>query len=146
MGVLRGMSLAQLRGEQGLCYEDTTCLARSFGGDLWIGTSRGAIRKTDDEYHYFGAQRWLPGDYVRDIAVGDRFVSAEATLTAAEIKAFAAQFDPQPFHLDEAAAAASFFGGLAASGWHTAALTMRLLVECMPIARAAPLERSNERP
>ncbi len=72
--------------------------------------------------------------YLEDIAVGQRFVSGEATLTADAIKAFAAEFDPQPFHLDEAAAAASFFGGLAASGWHTAALTMRLLVECMPIA------------
>ncbi len=50
-------------------------------------------------------------------------------MDAAAIKAFATQFDPQPFHLDEGAAGASFFGGLAASGWHTAALTMRLLVE-----------------
>jgi acyl dehydratase len=50
-------------------------------------------------------------------------------VTAETIKAFAAEFDPQPFHLDEAAAAASLFGGLAASGWHTAALTMRLLVD-----------------
>ena len=48
---------------------------------------------------------------------------------AAAIKAFAGQFDPQPFHLDEDAARCSLFGGLAASGWHTAALTMRLLVE-----------------
>lgn len=72
--------------------------------------------------------------YLEDIEVGRRFVSREAAITAEEIKAFAAQFDPQPFHLDEAAAAASFFGGLAASGWHTAALTMRLLVECMPVA------------
>jgi acyl dehydratase len=47
---------------------------------------------------------------------------------AAAIKAFAAQFDPQPFHLDEQAARESFFGGLVASGWHTAAITMRLLV------------------
>ena len=72
--------------------------------------------------------------YLEDIEVDQRFVSAEATITAEEIKAFAAQFDPQPFHLDEAAAEASFFGGLAASGWHTASLTMRLLVECMPLA------------
>jgi hypothetical protein len=46
-----------------------------------------------------------------------------------EIIAFAAQFDPQPFHLDEEAARKSVFGGLVASGWHTAALTMRLVVE-----------------
>jgi len=48
---------------------------------------------------------------------------------AARIKSFAAEFDPQPFHLDEQAARASIFGGLAASGWHTAAMTMRLLVQ-----------------
>jgi acyl dehydratase len=48
---------------------------------------------------------------------------------AERIKSFAREFDPQPFHLDESAARASFFGGLAASGWHTAALTMRLLVD-----------------
>jgi len=74
LAVLRGMALTALRGPDGLPYEDATCLAEGFDGDLWIGTSRGAIRKTDDEYHYFGAHRWLPGDYVRDIAVGDRAV------------------------------------------------------------------------
>jgi acyl dehydratase len=61
--------------------------------------------------------------------VGQRFVSGEATVTVADIKAFAAQYDPQPFHLDEAAAAGSPFGGLAASGWHTMGITMRLLVQ-----------------
>jgi len=71
VGVLRGMALTSLRGPDGLPYEDTTCLAAGFDGDVWIGTSRGAIRKTENEYHYFGAQHWLPGDYVRDIAVGD---------------------------------------------------------------------------
>jgi acyl dehydratase len=50
-------------------------------------------------------------------------------IDAEQIKVFATEFDPQPFHLDEAAAQASIFRGLAASGWHTAALTMRLLVE-----------------
>jgi acyl dehydratase len=69
------------------------------------------------------------GLYLEDLHEGQRFVSAGREVTAAEIKAFAAEFDPQPFHLDETAAAASLFGGLAASGWHTAALTMRLLVE-----------------
>ncbi len=67
--------------------------------------------------------------YLEDLHEGQRFVSASRAVTAEEIKAFAAQFDPQPFHLDEAAGASSFFGGLVASGWHTAALTMRLLVE-----------------
>lgn len=69
VAVLRGMALTVLQGEDGLPYEDTTCLARGFDGDLWIGTTRGAIRKTGDEYHYFGAGRWLPGDYVHDITV-----------------------------------------------------------------------------
>jgi acyl dehydratase len=51
------------------------------------------------------------------------------SVDADSIKAFARQFDPQPFHLDEATAARTFFGGLAASGWHTAAITMKLLVK-----------------
>jgi acyl dehydratase len=72
--------------------------------------------------------------YLEDLFVGQRFESEPRTLDAAEIKAFAAQFDPQPFHLDEEAAKASLFGGLAASGWHTAALTMRMLVESVPLA------------
>lgn len=66
--------------------------------------------------------------YLDDLRVGQQFTSASVTVSEDEIKAFAAQFDPQPFHLEEAAAQASLFGGLAASGWHTAALTMRLLV------------------
>ena len=57
------------------------------------------------------------------------------TVIAAEIKSFAVAFDPQPFHLDEAAAEATLFHGFAASGWHTAALTMRMLTAGgMPIA------------
>ena len=60
--------------------------------------------------------------------MGQRFTSAEYRVEEDRIKAFAAEFDPQPFHLDGAAARASIFGGLAASGWHTAAITMRLLV------------------
>ena len=67
--------------------------------------------------------------YLDDIQVGQRFTSGSITVEAAEIKAFARDFDPQPFHLDEAQAKATLFGGLAASGWHTAALTMRLLVD-----------------
>lgn len=66
--------------------------------------------------------------YLEDLTVGQSFTNGPVELTAADIKAFARQFDPQPFHLDEAAAEASLFGALAASGWHTAALTMRLLV------------------
>jgi len=67
--------------------------------------------------------------YFEDLAVGQTFGSGRLRVDEEQIKAFAAAFDPQPFHLDEAAARASLFGGLAASGWHTAALTMRLLVE-----------------
>ena len=64
-----------------------------------------------------------------DLKVGQRFRSGTHVVTPEEIKRYAAEFDPQPFHLDEAAGAASFFGGLAASGWHTAGITMRLLVD-----------------
>ena len=67
--------------------------------------------------------------YLEDFSVGQKFATGSITVNAAEIKAFASQFDPQPFHLDEQAAATSFFGGLVASGWHTAALTMRLIVD-----------------
>jgi acyl dehydratase len=73
--------------------------------------------------------------YFEDFVVGQIYRTNALTVDAAAIKAFAASFDPQPFHLDEAKAANTFFGGLAASGWHTAALTMRLLVtEGAPIA------------
>jgi len=67
--------------------------------------------------------------YFEDFAVGQKFASTtRRRVEAAEIKAFAASYDPQPFHLDEEAARGSVFAGLAASGWHTAALTMSLLV------------------
>lgn len=67
--------------------------------------------------------------FLEDLRVGQRFSSGFHTIDEAQIKAFAAQFDPQPFHLDGEAAKATLFGGLAASGWHTAAITMKLLVE-----------------
>lgn len=67
--------------------------------------------------------------YLDDFTVGQTFGSGTLRVDADRIKAFAAEFDPQPFHLDEAAAQGSVFRGLAASGWHTAALTMRLLVQ-----------------
>jgi acyl dehydratase len=66
--------------------------------------------------------------YLEDLAVGHGFSGGPVLLTAEDIKAFAREFDPQEFHLDEAAADASLFQGLSASGWHTAALTMRMLV------------------
>ncbi len=67
--------------------------------------------------------------YLDDFVVGQVFRSGRVRVTEADIKAFAAQYDPQPFHLDDAAARQSLFGGLAASGWHTMAVTMRLLVD-----------------
>ena len=68
------------------------------------------------------------GRYLDDFAVGQTFGSGRLRIDKEQIFAFAAEFDPQPFHLDEAAARHSIFGGLAASGWHTAAVTMRLLL------------------
>jgi acyl dehydratase len=67
--------------------------------------------------------------YLEDYAVGQTFGSGRLRIDAERIKAFAAEFDPQPFHLNEALAGGTVFRGLAASGWHTAALTMRLLVQ-----------------
>jgi acyl dehydratase len=67
--------------------------------------------------------------YLEDLEAGQRFTSARIRIDAEGIKRFAAEFDPQPFHLDERAAADSILRGLAASGWHTAAITMKLLVE-----------------
>ena len=67
--------------------------------------------------------------YLEDLSVGQTFRSAAASVDAGPMRAFAAEFDPQPFHLDEAAGRSSLFGGLVASGWHTAALTMRLMVQ-----------------
>lgn len=66
--------------------------------------------------------------HLDDLSVGQRFTSAARRLGAEEIKQFAAAYDPQPFHLDEEAALRTPFGALAASGWHTASVTMRLLV------------------
>jgi acyl dehydratase len=67
--------------------------------------------------------------YLEDFAVGQTFGSGRVRVDKERIKRFAAEFDPQPFHLDEDAARDTIFRGLAASGWHTAALTMRLVVE-----------------
>jgi acyl dehydratase len=68
--------------------------------------------------------------FFEDFTVGRRFGSfAEIVVSAERIKTFAVEFDPQPFHLDDAAGPDTFFGGLVASGWHTAAVAMRLLVD-----------------
>lgn len=68
--------------------------------------------------------------FLEDLVPGQRFAGRSCIrLDEHSVKAFASEFDPQPFHLDEAAASSSIFRGLAASGWHTAAITMRLLVD-----------------
>ena len=74
VAVLSGTALTKLSGNEGLPYEDTTCLARGFAGDLWIGTTTGAVRKVGDEFHFFGASHWLPGDHVNDIAVSNQTI------------------------------------------------------------------------
>ena len=76
-----------------------------------------------------------PVHYLDDMQVGQRFISSTHLLDEAQIIAFAKQFDPQPFHTDPEAAKSTFFEGLVASGWHTAAITMKLMVETgLPIA------------
>jgi acyl dehydratase len=71
---------------------------------------------------------------LEDLVIGQRFESRTQLVDGEAIKAFAREFDPQPFHLDGEAAKETLFGGLAASGWHTAALSMRLIVESVPLA------------
>jgi acyl dehydratase len=73
--------------------------------------------------------------FLDDLHVGQRFVSSTHLIDEAQIKTYARQFDPQPFHLDNVAAENTLFAGLAASGWHTASITMRLLVDSgLPLA------------
>ncbi|MGB3797000.1 MAG: MaoC family dehydratase [Alteraurantiacibacter sp.] len=72
--------------------------------------------------------------YLDDLHIGQIFESGDYVLEAEQIISFAKEYDPQPFHVDPDEAEDSFFGGLAASGWHTAAITMRLVVESVPLA------------
>ncbi len=72
--------------------------------------------------------------FLEDLTVGQCFVSAARSVSAEEIMEFAARYDPQPFHLDDAAATGTLFAGLAASGWHTAAMTMRMVIDSVPVA------------
>jgi acyl dehydratase len=71
----------------------------------------------------------VPKRYLEDLAPGQRYRTASRTVDLAQIQAFAREFDPQPFHLDPEAAKHTVFGELVASGWHTMAITMRLIVE-----------------
>jgi len=75
-----------------------------------------------------------PKLYLEDIKIGHAFTSAMHPMDVSQITAFAKQFDPQPFHTDPEAGRQSIFGSLIASGWHTAAISMRLIVENLPIA------------
>lgn len=72
--------------------------------------------------------------YLDDLQTGQRFASGSHAVDAEQIIGFAKQFDPQPFHTDPEAARGTMFGGLIASGWHTAAISMRLLLDAFPIA------------
>ena len=72
--------------------------------------------------------------YLEDLKVGDKWFSRHETVSTEAIKTFADSYDPQPYHLDEEQAKDTFFGKLVASGWQTAAITMRLMVESIPIA------------
>ncbi len=71
-------------------------------------------------------------EWFDDLKVGMRFSSETTTVSREDILRFAAEFDPQPFHLDEAAAENTILNGLAASGWHTAAIAMRLAITARP--------------
>jgi acyl dehydratase/ribonuclease HI len=75
-----------------------------------------------------------PALYLDDLSVGQKFSAGTYQMTEDRIKSFAAEFDPQPFHLDDAIARQTVFRGLAASGWHTASATMRLMVEALHFA------------
>ncbi len=68
LAVLRGTTWRTVTGQEGLCYEDTTCLAEGFDRDYWVGTTRGAIRAVNGGFHYFGRERWIPHDQVNAIA------------------------------------------------------------------------------
>ena len=82
--------------------------------------------------------------YLEDFQPGQTFVTETFALDADAIKAFARQFDPQPFHLDEEAAKGTFFNGLAASGWHTASITMRLLLQGGPQVAGGLIGAGND--
>ena len=75
--------------------------------------------------------------YFEDLKVGDRFKSQTYSVSEEQIVAFAREFDPQPFHLNREVAATTMFGGIFASGWHTAAITMRLFVQTLNFAEGA---------
>jgi hypothetical protein len=74
LAVMRGAALTVIKGADGLPVENATCIVRGFDNDLWIGTVNGAVRMLQNEWQYFGADQWLPGPRVNDIAAGERVV------------------------------------------------------------------------
>jgi hypothetical protein len=105
LGILRGMSMTSVRGEQGLPFEDTLSLARGFTNDLWIGTSRGAIRRVGDRFDYFAGRRWVPGERVHAIAVDGLsvFLATDRGLGVIEYRPYtlARKADYYERHLEE---------------------------------------------
>lgn len=83
--------------------------------------------------------------YFEDIQIGQKFTSGTKTVTQDEIIAFARQYDPQDFHTDPEKAKDTLFGGLVASGWHTAAMTMRLILDATPKMKGGMIGRSIEK-
>jgi len=74
LAILRGMTWYSIRGADGLCVEDTTCLGEGFDQELWVGSHRGAMRETDGDYKFYGYQRWIPHDKVNAITSADKSV------------------------------------------------------------------------
>jgi hypothetical protein len=93
VATLRGMALTTENGSTGLPYEDTTCLTSGLDGELWIGTTTGAIRHSGKSYQYYGVGNWLPGGQVHDIAVSDSkvYVATSAGLATIEYIPFTLQ-------------------------------------------------------
>jgi acyl dehydratase len=79
----------------------------------------------------------MPKRFFEDLKKGDRFKSGTYKVSAEQLISFAREFDPQPFHLDAVVADQTIFKGLIASGWHTAAMTMRLFVQTLNFAEGA---------
>jgi acyl dehydratase len=84
-------------------------------------------------------------NYMDDLKVGQKFTSGPLDVTADDIMAYAKKYDPQDFHTDPARAKNTVFGELIASGWHTASLTMRLIIEASPPMKGGMIGRSVER-
>ena len=83
--------------------------------------------------------------YMEDLAVGQKFAAGPIEVTAEEIIAFASKFDPQEFHLDPEKAKQSVFGAHVASGWHTAAMTMRMIIDASPKMKGGMIGRTIEK-